>query len=629
MTSVWRLKRARLLLSAIILFAAISPVALRPLPVQAVTPDVTVSVDLNVSVGVSQFVLGMTHIDSSLIWADAGSMAAGQNVIAQSTSFQNTHLMAWGVKDPWPDPSQPGPTEWDDLDRRIELTLATGGTPIITLAEAPWWMKGQRQADGTTKLIPTADGDYDVYTYATPVTDFRGFNYPAGYVSPSPIAARVLDSQMNKWLLLVQRTAERYMAPPYNVRYFQVWNELKGYYNPGANRWDHTTSAGNTNGYNAYHGYTYMYNQVYQRLRQVATNLGIPLNQIKIGGPYVPLKTWADPRAGGYATTEPLLMNRPYGIYDQRDVDAIKYWLQNKTGAQFIVWDGGTKNREGLNLVNPYAASEKFWDTVKWLRSLNPATYPGADTLPIAYGEWYAFPYDTLDQHQHASVKTFAAMRYLQAGGWLALMWGGEERDNPHLNTSLYTETDPPGGGQGLAWADAARMLKDHFGPGTLLLATSQSGTNIGVLASPLKTMLVNKTNQTLVVAVNGVHVTLNPYRVMLIDTPPMIGPGPTPTPPPPVGDTTGPVVTITNPRNDSRVAVGTTITIRADVTDNVGVSVVNFFINDALVCSDTDLGYKCDWPVPPAKGAVYTIRVQAIDLADNRTNRTITVTGR
>jgi len=190
-------------------------------------------------------------------------------------------------------------------------------------------------------------------------------------------------------------------------------------------------------------------------------------------------------------------------------------------------------------------------------------------------------------------------------------------------------ETDPPGGGQGLAWADAARMLKDHFGPGTLLLATSQSGTNIGVLASPLKTMLVNKTNQTLVVAVNGVHVTLNPYRVMLIDTPPMIGPGPTPTPPPPVGDTTGPVVTITNPRNDSRVAVGTTITIRADVTDNVGVSVVNFFINDALVCSDTDLGYKCDWPVPPAKGAVYTIRVQAIDLADNRTNRTITVTGR
>src|SRR6185436_602761 len=134
--------------------------------------------------------------------------------------------------------------------------------------EAPWWMKGQRQADGTVKLIPDVRGDYEPFTYTVGLTDFRGIHYPAGYISPSPIAARVLDSQMPKWLKMVQATAERYMAPPYNVRYFQIWNEMKGYYNPSTNKWDYTTSAGNTSGYHAEHGYTYMYNQVYQRLKQ-------------------------------------------------------------------------------------------------------------------------------------------------------------------------------------------------------------------------------------------------------------------------------------------------------------------------------------------------------------------------
>jgi hypothetical protein len=46
-----------------------------------------------------------------------------------------------------------------------------------------------------------------------------------------------MDGQMTNWLLLVQRVAERYMVPPWNVRYFQVWNELKGYYNPVLNHW--------------------------------------------------------------------------------------------------------------------------------------------------------------------------------------------------------------------------------------------------------------------------------------------------------------------------------------------------------------------------------------------------------
>ena len=514
--------KVRLLLAAVglSLAAGTAGAAVGPAPM---TAQISVTVDPWQAAGVSRFAGGLTHIDQSLTWGDAAAINSAQTVVAESTRFQNTHLMAWGAADPWPDPSTSGPTNWADLDQRVGLAVAAGATPMITLAEAPWWMKGQRRPDGSTALIPDAEGEWRANYYGAALTDYRGLTYPAGYVSPSPYAARVLDNQMDKWLQLVEAVAERYMAPPYNVRYFQVWNELKGYHNPLTNQWDYADEAGDPSGPNAQHGYTYMYNQVYARLQQVAARLGLPPGSLRIGGPYVTFRTWANPGAGGFPATEPALQGRAYGTYDQRDADAIKYWLQHKVGAQFIVWDGGTKNREGANLVDPYAASERFADTVAWLRGLDPALYPGANTLPVAYAEWYAFPYDTTDPDQQAAVKAYAAMRFIQAGGWLTLLWGGEERAEPHLDASLYTETNQSGGGRALPWAAAYRALQTHFGAGVMLAQTTQTSSDIGVLASPHTTLLVNKTGNALAVSVNGVLVRLKPYQVYVLDTPPLV----------------------------------------------------------------------------------------------------------
>jgi hypothetical protein len=612
------------------------------------TAAINVSINTGVSVGVSHYTSGISHVDDSLVSGNTLAVSSARNIVGNSTDFENTHLMAWGVADPWPDPTRANPYNWTDMDTRVSLMVAKGNTPIITLAEAPWWMKGRRQADGSVLLIPDVRGEWEPYTYTTSFTDYRGIRYPAGYVSPSPIAARVLDSEMDNWLKLVQATAERYMAPPYNVRYFQVWNELKGYYNPSTNRWDYDTSAGNTTGRHAEHGYTYMYNRAYQRVRLAATNLGIPLNQIKIGGPYIGFKTWADSNVGGYATTEPLLMNKPYGTYDQRDVDALKYWLANKTGAEFITWDGGTKNREGINLVGPYAAAEKFYDTVTWLRSLNPTTYPGATTLPVSYAEWYAFPYDTTSPGPHNSVKTYSAIRFIQAGGWLTLLWGGEQRSIPQLNASLYTETSRDGGGQALSWAGSYQALKTYFGAGTVLVKTTQDSSNIAVLASAAKTLLVNKTSSTLTVLVNGVSVTLNAYQVLLMNTPGGGGavptatqapaqtstPGPTatrtqaPTATPSV-DTVQPNVSVDAPNNGGVVLRNTTVGINGSASDNVGIRNVKFFVNNTQVCADDTAPYQCAWAVPGGAGIQYTLRVQAIDTSGNKANASITVTSK
>src|SRR5205823_13972976 len=122
----------------------------------AAMPDVNVSIDLSSPIGTSQFLPGITHADNTLNypWGDNDLNAVNhvKSLIRNAIPYENTHIMAWGVSDPWPDPSQPEPNDWSVLDSRLQLVIDTNGIPVLTLNEAPWWMKGQLQANGTTRL---------------------------------------------------------------------------------------------------------------------------------------------------------------------------------------------------------------------------------------------------------------------------------------------------------------------------------------------------------------------------------------------------------------------------------------------------------------------------------------------
>jgi hypothetical protein len=455
-------------------------------------PSIHVTVDRSSPASTSQFSPGITYIDDSLGYPsdsnDAGAINNVKSLIRQGITFENTSIMAWGAPDPWPDPSQPEPGNWGYLDGRLHLILQTGGTPVITLCEAPWWMKGQLEADGTTRLLQPSDEWSDI-----------------------AYSSRILDNEMDAWLHLVQRVAERYMVPPYNVRYFQVWNELKGYYNPMTNAYDYTTSPGDPSGPNAKHGYTYMYNLVYERLMQVARSLGISTDSVKVGGPYVVMDTWGSKNQNNLST-----LSKAYGTYDWRNLDVVLYWLQHKAGAGFITLDGTTGNRDNLNLADPFVASEKFADMVTWIRSLDNTRYPGAATLPVWWAEWYATSYnDTPNDQYNNAIKTYAMIKYLKAGGAVALSWGG--MGDGQSDTGLWTPTTA-GGGQPLPWYYSYKAFKDYFAPGTRLYKTTVSAPeSIEALASANHIMLVNKTPKALTIDVNGSVVSLESYQVRII----------------------------------------------------------------------------------------------------------------
>lgn len=455
--------------------------------------SVSVTIDLASPVATSQFSSGFSFVDTSLNspWGtnDPRAVNNARSLLKGLARYANTPIMGWGVDDPWPDPTQSEPTNWGSLDQRMKLILSTGATPVITLAEAPWWMKGQLQPDGTTQLLTSADEWADI-----------------------AYASRVLDNEMDAWLLLVQRVAERYMVPPYNVRYFQVWNELKGYYDPITNAYDYTTDSGNPSAQVAQHGYTSMYNLVYDRLTQVAKSLHIAPASIKIGGPYVVMDTWSSS-----AQSNPSHISKDYGTYDQRPLDVVQYWLQHKAGAGFITIDGGNGNKDNVNVTDPFTAAEKFADVTRWIRTLDTHVYPGAGTLPIWWAEWYAAPYVTPpDASYDNAVKSYAIMKLIEAGGAVALSWGSPG-DNP-ASAGLWTPTTV-GGGQPFPWYFSLKAFSDYFPPGTMLYHTVVSlPAAVEALASAQKVMLVNKMNRPLSVSVYTHTIQLAPYQVSIVN---------------------------------------------------------------------------------------------------------------
>ncbi|GCE11742.1 hypothetical protein KTT_16010 [Tengunoibacter tsumagoiensis] len=463
------------------------------LPANQPNEPIQVQVNQQCSPGISQYQAGLSQIDNTLLYGDAGAMSRANNLMKGTLAYENIPLMAWGGVDPWPDPGMPEPSDWSSLDQRVMHAVNLGLTPVITLAEAPWWMKGQLQGDGSTRVMTAKDEWDPKITYGT----------------------RILDNKMDAWVHLVQRTAERYMAPPYNVRIFQVWNELKGYFDPKLDNYDFTISPGRPDGPNASHGYTYMYNRVYAALMQVAQSKQIDQTMIKVGGPYVFMDTWSSTQQ-----SDPSNVIKKFGVFDQRPFDVIQYWLQHKTGAGFITIDGSIENRDTHKLLaDPFTGSEIYGEIVKWIRGLNPTFYPGSTTLPIWLAEWFTSPYiDNFNDVYDNAVKSYAMVKFIAAGGSVALSWGGS--GDGSSDQGYWSPTNYAGGGVAHPWYDTVKALSTDFGVGKVLYAVSVSDAHqVAALATDQKIIIINKTDKTLALTVNGTATTLTPYQVLVMDS--------------------------------------------------------------------------------------------------------------
>lgn len=417
------------------------------------TPDVTVTINLANPIGTSRLIIGASHADSDVVlYGGRASVGRAKQVIGSSLGFENVPIMGWGSPDP--EPSE-GTYDWSGLDQRVQFMRSTGATKMITLCCAPGWMRDPSQSD---------DWDY--------------------------LDSRPTKEHFQDFAALAQKVALRYP----DVQYFQVWNELKGFFNDSANTWD-------------YESYTTLYNMVYDAIKAVRPDA-------KIGGPYVALDTWASPDAGGWPAKDPTLRNQSWGTVDQRELDVISYWLANKHGADFIILDGGTGTREGKWITDDFTAANFFSAVMNWLRK-QPN---GGATLPVGWAEWYpSTSYDGSDINHYNAVLAHDLITTLQSGSWYALLWQ-TQGDSRGLNA--YPASFMTSAGRPTVEYNTLTAFKDYFGPGTAFYGAKVSTTTITVLASGTKTLLVNHVDYGRTVSVNGQMVSLAPYGVTLINTP-------------------------------------------------------------------------------------------------------------
>lgn len=417
------------------------------------------------------FEIGFDHTQTSHLASDAGgdpaAVKSAKTLLTALNAPQNVHIMGFGAGNPSP---SKGKYSWASLDSRIRVMGDTvpEAQRMITLCTAPGWMKG------------TDDWNMEAAVQPAHFADFAAL---------SAEVAKRYDGQHND-------SAGKKLP---KVSYFDVWNEMKGFWNNKANRWD-------------YEGYTKMYNAVYTAIKQVRPDA-------KIGGPYPSF---------GPSPYNPSNVKGAYGIIDQRSLDVITYWLRNKKGADFISMDGGpqTDHKTGALKTDGFSAGQMFADLATWVRKLDNTKYPGARTLPIIWAEFYPGKSSATGQ-KAVAITIDNAIKAGLAGVNDIYIWepeGNAQGNSPYTGKAVWTDTAKSGGGKATSFYAALKTMRNNFPVGTQLYSASVKG-NITALAGKDKVLLVSRSASTLRVSVNGALVSLSPYAIVIVPLSPQMTP--------------------------------------------------------------------------------------------------------
>ena len=343
-----------------------------------------------------------------------------------------------------PEPS-PGHYDFTSLDRRVALIRRTGGTPVLTLCCAPDWMKGGRPGSTDWSRLESAPT-------------------PAHYADFAALAAEI---------------ARRYP----DVTHFLVWNEFKGFWDERADRWD-------------YAGYTRMYNLVYQAIKKVAPH-------DEVGGPYLDMDSL--PPGADHDTSA---VRGPWGSVDRRDLDAVRYWLRHKAGADFLVVDGSSTTHDDTAVPDPFAATAKFTAVDDWLREVDGG-------LPVWWAEWYVEPRRAHWPRAELLAVQADAMTRLAASGAAAAFYWNPEPPGGDCAGCLWRGTESGAdAGRALPMMDLLRRFAASFPPGGGIRRVTVSNPAVRALGGGTTVVAVNTTDHRLVVRVDGHRVVLAGYGI-------------------------------------------------------------------------------------------------------------------
>ncbi|WP_423509500.1 MULTISPECIES: xylan 1,4-beta-xylosidase [Streptomyces] len=393
---------------------------------------------------------GFTHTQYSADDGRAAARSRADRMLSARPIPQNQHIMGWGADNPEP---APGRYDFSALDSRIDLIRRTGGTPVITLCCAPDWMKGgeRGKTDWSREWLEKAPD-------------------PAYYDDFARLSGVV---------------ARRYP----DVRHFIVWNELKGFYDDDRQRWDAEA-------------YTRLYNLVHAELKKAnKENL--------VGGPYVVM----DSQPPGESTNASEVKG-PWGSLDRRALDAVRYWNENKAGADFVVVDGSSYTREDALVPDEFRATAKFTAVSRWVRE--------ETGLPLWWAEWYVEPGDENDERDgwsepHRRAVHAAALIAMSKGGATTGFYWNPQKRSTSCAGCLWRGTAAGDGGSALPMMDLLSRFSREFPPGSRFTEVEVAAGDrpyVRVLADEDAVLVVNIRNRPIAAEVDGRSFDLGAYGV-------------------------------------------------------------------------------------------------------------------
>lgn len=309
----------------------------------------------------------------------AASASARRVLDEFAGSYVDQSIYGFGANED-PEPA-PGVFDMSGIAARLSLIERAGGVPVVSLYAAPAWMRRPDPGSRRSFEQPPKASDYGAFAQlcAHVASTFRG------------------------------------------VKYFVVWNELKGFWNAATHSWN-------------YQAYTTMYNAVYEAVKRVRPTA-------MVGGPYAVMSAERQPDRGGVSA-----VHGRFGFLDQAMLDAVQYWLSHKAGAQFVAVDGATVNaKSGRQLVSVLVASRLYAAVDVWLRRLT--------ALPIWWMESHIEPSGwTAAEGAAARIATLAEMA--SSGASVGMQWQPQDQKD-WTDEGLWTSTTTPGGGKATPLAQA------------------------------------------------------------------------------------------------------------------------------------------------------------------------------
>lgn len=472
--------------------------------------------------------------------------------ISSSLSLQARHVIGFGSGNIWLDPRNRDPNSnawnWKGLDARIARMRASAGPGkaelVLTAGMAPNWMttiEGQKDRSGNYYPNNRPITHYSQYP------DINGNGIAGEKYADNPVAPahqdEIWDDEQHQapdpwyeddFAYMIKQIALRYP----DVKVWQVWNEFKGLYRADINRWD-------------YERYTRLYNKVYTAIKEANPDA-------KVGGPYLSLSIWTSSNPGSTPTTRAecrgdwgIMTGSEIGHHvSDTNTSVLGYWLKHKVGADFITFSWATKSWKVPNApFDPFQVSKRISGIMECIRSTKDdtgAVFADAKNLPVAAAEFYPNvpsasttengANDPASETERAAIMANASGAMINAKYDHFLFWdmmtshdGGIRSCDPTntagtlnllINPTFWKCTEyPDRRANESKIAPILRQIKIIFAANNSTnYLTNFDESRVGIFASNLGTMVVNKQDRTEELTINTcAPIHLAPFEVRFL----------------------------------------------------------------------------------------------------------------